>query len=196
MNLANKLTMSRIFMAIVFTFLLLIEAQYTNILATIIFIIACITDWVDGKVARHFKVESDFGKLVDPLADKILISAAFISFIEIPTIRLPAWIVIIIISREFTITGLRLLAANKGVVVPAGAWGKNKTISQIVLVISLLLYLTVLDINASIVSVHISQTLRNIFYWYYIVMIFVTITLTLLSGVIYLVKNWNLLKGY
>ncbi|MCD6460266.1 CDP-diacylglycerol--glycerol-3-phosphate 3-phosphatidyltransferase [bacterium] len=196
MNLANKLTISRIFMAVVFTFLLLIDLKYTNILAAVVFILACITDWIDGKVARHFQVESDFGKLVDPLADKILICAAFISFIEIPAIKLPAWIVIIIISREFVITGLRLLAANKGVVVPAGIWGKNKTISQIILIISLLLYLSALDINANITNICISQSLKQIFYWYFVVMVIITIILTVLSGIVYLIKNWNLLKGY
>ena len=196
MNLANKLTLSRIVMAVIFTFLLLMDVKYTNIFATVVFIVACITDWVDGKVARHFKVESDFGKLVDPLADKILISAAFISFVEIPQIGLPAWIVIIMISREFAITGLRLLAANKGVVVPAGVWGKNKTVSQIILVISLLLYLTVLDINANITSIHIPEFFKQFFYWYFVFMVIITIILTLISGVVYLAKNWNLLKGY
>ncbi len=196
MNIANKLTVSRIFAAIVFVALLLMEFPMSDMLALLVFIYACITDWIDGKLARKLQIESDFGKLVDPLADKLLITSAFIAFIELPQVALPSWVVIVIIGREFTITGLRLLAANKGILIPAGWWGKNKTISQIVTIISILVYLAFLDIQGFCDGCVISLRLASLYYCYVACMVIITVVLTLVSGYVYMKKNWHLIGGY
>lgn len=196
MNIANKVTVSRVFAAIIFIAVLLAGFPFSNMLALVIFVYACITDWIDGYLARQLQVESDFGKLVDPLADKLLITSAFIAFIELPQVALPSWVVIVIIGREFSITGLRLLAANKGVVIPAGWWGKNKTISQIVTIISILVYLSALDAQAYIVAFDIPDWLSVAYYWYLVVLVVITVALTLMSGLVYVRKNWHMIEGY
>ncbi len=141
MNLANKITLSRIWLTFVMVVFLTTAIPWGKTLALITFGLAGLTDWWDGALARRKGTISVFGQLMDPLADKILVSAAFISFASlhqtVPAFSLvhqvvPAWIVIIIISREFLITGLRLLAAQKGRVLPAGRWGKHKMIWQTV----------------------------------------------------------------
>ncbi|MDX9701723.1 MAG: CDP-diacylglycerol--glycerol-3-phosphate 3-phosphatidyltransferase [Candidatus Auribacterota bacterium] len=196
MNIANKLTVSRIFAAGVFVALLLAEFPLSNLIALVVFIYACITDWVDGKLARRLQVESDFGKLIDPLADKLLIISAFIAFIELPQVALPSWVVILIIGREFTITGLRLLAANKGIIIPAGWWGKNKTISQIVSILSILVYLTVIDLQTACAFMEIPLWAGAIYYYYVVFVVLVTVVLTVMSGYVYMKKNWHLISEY
>ncbi len=114
---------------------------YAYTAALVIFIVAGITDVLDGRIAREKNFYTDFGTLMDPLADKILISTAFISFVELRETGVAAWMVVLIIAREFLITGLRLLALNKGVVIKAGGWGKHKTFSQIFAVCLILIFL-------------------------------------------------------
>lgn len=194
MNLANKFTVSRIIATFVFVVLLLIDLPYTKIAATIVFICASITDGIDGRLARRLKVETDFGRLMDPLADKILISSAFIAFIGLPHANVPSWIVIIIICREFAITGLRLVSAGKGKIIPAGFWGKNKTISQITFVISVLVYLSYNELTNLITGFEL-DSIYIILYKYYIFFIMVvTVLLTIASGIIYFCNSWHLLK--
>jgi len=194
MNIANKLTLSRIVATFIFMALLLSDIiPYSKTAATVVFILACITDWVDGHIARRLNVESDFGKLMDPLADKILICAAFIAFVELPQIALQSWIVIIIIGREFTITGLRLLAATKGEIIPAGFWGKNKTISQIVTIISILIYLTLMELA----NVHGFKIPDSFFITLKTLTAFImaiTVLLTIISGFVYVYNNRHLIK--
>ncbi|KGG80278.1 CDP-diacylglycerol--glycerol-3-phosphate 3-phosphatidyltransferase [Caloranaerobacter azorensis] len=137
MNLANKLTIIRIFLVPVFMFFLLVKIPYGEYIAAFIFILAALTDSLDGYIARKRNQVTKFGKFMDPLADKLLVSAALISLIEKG--KLSAWIVILIIAREFAITGLRVLAASEGITIAASWWGKIKTISQIVAIITLLL---------------------------------------------------------
>lgn len=137
MNLANKLTLGRIFLIPVFMFILLVKIPYGQFIAAAIFIIAAITDSLDGYIARSRNQITKFGKFMDPLADKLLVSAALISLIEMG--KISAWIVIIIIAREFAITGLRVLAASEGITISASWWGKLKTITQIVAIVALLL---------------------------------------------------------
>ncbi len=138
MNLPNKLTISRIGMTFVLVALLTIPGlPWAYTAAVIVFAVAGFTDIADGNIARRRGLITPFGQLMDPLADKILISACFISFVAIGHI-IPAWIVIAIISREFLITGLRLLAIQKGRVLPASAWGKHKLIWQTIAIVTIL----------------------------------------------------------
>jgi len=137
MNLANKLTLSRIFLIPVFMLILLIRIPFGEYIAAIVFIIAASTDGLDGYIARKRKEVTNLGKLMDPLADKLLISTALIVLVEMKEIS--AWVAVVIISREFFVTGLRSLAAAEGVVIAASKLGKLKTITQIVAISALLL---------------------------------------------------------
>ena len=139
MNLPNKLTIFRVILIPFFVVFMLapICPGYANYIAVAIFIVASLTDLLDGKIARKYNLVTDFGKFMDPLADKLLVCAAMICLIE--TGQLAAWIVIVIISREFIISGFRLVAADNGVVIAAGYWGKFKTTFQMLMVIVLIL---------------------------------------------------------
>ena len=139
MNLPNKLTTFRVILIPFFVFFLLAPyfEGYGNYIALVIFIVASLTDFLDGKIARKYNLVTNFGKFMDPLADKLLVCSALICLIALD--RIPAWIVIVIISREFIISGFRLIAADNGVVIAASYWGKFKTASQMVTVILLVL---------------------------------------------------------
>ncbi len=137
MNLANSLTVLRMFLVPVFMLLLLETVPYGPALAVAVFILAAVTDGLDGYIARSRREVTQFGKLIDPIADKLLITAALLSLVELGEIS--AWVALIIIGREFAVSGLRMLAAAEGVVISASRWGKLKTISQIVAIVVLLL---------------------------------------------------------
>ncbi|MGF7057104.1 CDP-diacylglycerol--glycerol-3-phosphate 3-phosphatidyltransferase [Brassicibacter mesophilus] len=137
MNLANKLTLGRIFLVPIFMFFLLVKIPYGEYIAAGIFILAALTDSLDGYIARSRNQITKFGKFMDPLADKLLVSAALISLVEMD--KLSAWVVVVIVAREFAITGLRVLAASEGITIAANWWGKIKTITQIVAIVALLL---------------------------------------------------------
>src|SRR5438552_876313 len=136
MNVPNRLTVSRFILTAGFLAVIFSEMPYYESFALILFSAASLTDYFDGMIARRDKLITNFGILMDPLADKILICSAFIAFVELKLI--PAWMVVIIVARELGITGLRLLAASKQVVLAAERYGKHKTISQIVAIISVL----------------------------------------------------------
>ncbi len=138
MNLPNKITVGRIGLTFVMVGFLTVVIPFGKTLALLTFGLAGVSDWLDGVLARRNGQVSVFGQLMDPLADKILVSAAFVSFTAIHQI-VPAWIVITIISREFLITGLRLLAGQKGHVLPAGNWGKHKMIWQTITIVVIML---------------------------------------------------------
>lgn len=146
MNLPNKLTIFRVILIPFFVVFMLapICPGYANYIAVAIFIVASLTDLLDGKIARKYNLVTDFGKFMDPLADKLLVCAAMICLIE--TGQLAAWIVIVIISREFIISGFRLVAADNGVVIAASYWGKFKTTFQMIAVILMIVNLPVLHI--------------------------------------------------
>ncbi len=129
-SLPNHLTVSRFWMTAVMMACMSIDHLYTRIAALVIFVLASITDALDGYLARNFFGVSSFGKLMDPLADKVLVCAAFIGFVELGSLR--AWMVVLIIAREFMVTGMRLLMIEKGIVMPAGMWGKVKTTVQMI----------------------------------------------------------------
>ena len=177
MNLPNKLTTFRVILIPFFVFFLLAPyfEGYGNYIALVIFIVASLTDFLDGKIARKYHLVTNFGKFMDPLADKLLVSSALICLIELSLI--PAWIVIVIIAREFIISGFRLIAADNGVVIAASYWGKFKTASQMVMVIVLILNLP-----------------NPVFSVIGTVLIYVSLVLTVISLVDYIVKNKNVLK--
>ena len=139
MNLPNKLTILRIIMIPFFVFFLLsgVGGSASKWIALVIFAAASITDTLDGYIARRDNLITDFGKFMDPLADKLLVCSALICFVELD--KLPAWMVIIIIAREFIISGFRLIAAENGIVIAANYWGKFKTVSQMIMIILLML---------------------------------------------------------
>lgn len=177
MNLPNKLTVLRVCMVPVFVFVMLWDGlgEAGKYAATLIFVLASITDWFDGYLARKNNLVTDFGKFMDPIADKLLVCSALICLVEKGA--LAAWIVIIIIGREFIISGFRLVASDKGTVIAASYWGKFKTVFQMIMVILLLL-----DLGG------IFDALTQIVTW-------IALILTVVSLVDYLKKNWSVLDG-
>lgn len=180
MNLPNNLTLSRFGMAALLMICLSTTFPGSMILAFIVFVLAALTDALDGHLARTVYGCTDFGKLMDPLADKVLTAAAFIGFIELGV--LPAWMVTLILSREFMVTGLRLLAADKGIVLAAGIWGKHKTIWQMVFISVVLLLGCFQPL----------EKFSTLFWW---AGLFVTV-LSVWSGWHYFDQNKNLLKSH
>src|SRR5437763_14823371 len=143
MNLPNKLTLSRFVLTVAFLIVMFSRMPFHETIALILFVAGGISDFLDGQIARRRKLITSFGILMDPLADKIMVCSAFIAFIELNWIR--AWMVVIVVARELAITGLRLLAASKNVVLAAEGYGKHKTISQIVAIISILVLMSYLQ---------------------------------------------------
>ena len=135
MNLPNKLTLFRVVLIPFFVFFLLAPyfEGYGNYIAVAIFIVASLTDMLDGKIARKYNLVTNFGKFMDPLADKLLVCSAMICLVDLE--RIPSWVVIIIIGREFVISGFRLIASDNGIVIAANYWGKIKTVCQMVMII-------------------------------------------------------------
>ncbi|MDU4025661.1 MAG: CDP-diacylglycerol--glycerol-3-phosphate 3-phosphatidyltransferase [Anaerococcus sp.] len=171
MNIANKVTISRLILIPVFVWSYYFYRRSYDV-AAIIFIIASLTDALDGHLARSRNLVTTFGKFVDPLVDKLLTMAAFLVLVE--DLIIPGWAVIIIIARELTITGFRTLAADQGVTIAASKWGKAKTFSQMTALVCLL-------------SAHDALNIVGIYIFYIAVM------LTLISGIDYIVKNKEIL---
>jgi CDP-diacylglycerol---glycerol-3-phosphate 3-phosphatidyltransferase len=200
MNLPNRLTVARIVLTVYFVMALLLPAAgwlrshfpFGKTTALIIFIVASLTDWWDGWYARRHNMETSFGMLLDPLADKILTTAAFICFIEQPSYRpgvplVQAWMTLVIVARDFLVTALRLVASQQGVVLRAERLGKHKTISQMVTIIFILLGLAAReDWNCFGVEY---QRFNMIFSQAVFGLMLVTVGLTLLSGIVYFYKN-------
>lgn len=191
MNLPNQLTVARFFLTIAFVAALSSSWKFGSTAGLLLFIIAGITDWLDGEIARRRQLVTDFGKLMDPLVDKIMMASAFICLV--PHGAFPAWVAVVIISREFAITGLRLLAASKGVILPAEKTGKHKTIWQIVTVIFFLLLLSIREFA----WIGYGSSGR----WWYVawkhggrILILLALALTIYSGVGYLWKNRQLVQ--
>ncbi len=179
MNLANRVTLARIFLVPIFMFFILIRIPFGEYIAAAVFILAASTDGLDGYIARARKEVTKFGKLMDPLADKLLISAALISLVEINLV--PAWIAVIIISREFAVTGLRSIAAGEGVVISASKLGKFKTVSQIVAIVAIILNDVIVMITGITFSIGD-------------VLLFVAVIFTIWSGLDYFINGWKVLK--
>lgn len=145
MNWANRLTLSRLALTILFVAALNSSWQYGHTAALIIFALAGVTDYLDGEIARRYQYVTNFGKLMDPLVDKVLVAAAFISLV--PLNAIPAWAATIVVARDFLITGLRLMATSKGRVLPAERLGKHKTSWQIVTVLFFLVLLSIRELR-------------------------------------------------
>jgi CDP-diacylglycerol--glycerol-3-phosphate 3-phosphatidyltransferase len=201
LNLPNKLTLGRIAAAPVLVVCLLSETVWGQYLALLVFIAAALTDYWDGRLARERNLVTNFGKIMDPLADKLLMATVFISFVELG--YAPAWMVILIIGREFAITGMRVLAAMEGRDISASTSGKHKTISQIVAV------LIILVVNVIVSSLRawappweyalmslgfIGQILLYLAYYLPYAGMFVAAVLSLYSGLDYLLKNRELFR--
>ena len=195
MNLPNQLTVSRFVLTGLFLVAMFSRSPVNDTLALVLFSIAGLTDYFDGKIARERKLITSFGILMDPLADKILTCSAFIALVErgrfdpgvsgtLPAVHVEAWMAVLIVGRELAITGLRLLAASKGVTLAAERYGKHKTISQITAVIALL-----------VLDAHLEwwPWLKDLFGlllpWFATLALWVTLLLTFTSGAIYLWKN-------
>lgn len=192
MNTPNKLTISRIILSPIFMAFFLIDNAYCRGLSLLIFTAASLTDVWDGHLARKYGQTTGFGKFMDPLADKILTSTAFISFVALGYVK--AWMVLLIITREFLITGLRLLAAYCGVVISPTPSAKLKTILQMSTIIAILLYInlkTILGAWGYSGEFFNSMIIIRIFDW----MMFVTMVVTVLTGINYLRKNLSILKA-
>ncbi|MCH4192051.1 MAG: CDP-diacylglycerol--glycerol-3-phosphate 3-phosphatidyltransferase [Butyrivibrio sp.] len=176
MNLPNKLTLFRVILIPVFVVFMLVSVtgDADKWIALAIFIIASLTDLLDGKIARKYNLITDFGKFMDPLADKLLVCSAMICLVSLG--KIPAWIVIVIIAREFIISGFRLIAADNGRVIAASYWGKFKTTFQMVMVILMIADIPQLYILTQIIM-------------------YVALVLTVISLVDYLVKNKDVMSG-
>lgn len=175
MNLPNKLTILRIIMIPFFVLFMLLDggvSQTYRYIAAVIFIVASFTDLLDGKIARKYNLVTNFGKFMDPLADKLLVCSGLICFVGLG--QLPAWFVIIIISREFIISGFRLVASDNGVVIAASYWGKFKTVSQMIMSVLLIVNIPELSILTTIFSV-------------------IALVLTVVSLIDYIAKNYRVL---
>ena len=180
MNWANRLTLSRLGLTILFMVSLSSEWQFAHLAALILFIVAGVTDFVDGEIARRYNYVTNFGKLMDPLVDKIMIAAAFI--LLVPLKAVPAWAATVVVARDFLITGLRLLASSKGEILPSERLGKHKTSWQIITVVFFLALLAIRDLGYA--DDHAAWWLRA---WNRggPALVWITVALTLYSGLGY-----------
>jgi len=174
MNLPNKLTLARIFLIPIFLFIISFKIPYGEFLAAAVFIMAASTDGLDGYFARKNNMITRFGKIMDPIADKLLIAAALISLVGLQ--KLPAWVAVVIIGREFAVSGLRTMAAAEGYVISASKLGKYKTISQIVAIAAMFL-------SGNIIWPYVGKFLMA-----------AAVFFTVISGVDYYAKNWHIVK--
>ena len=189
MNLPNRLTLIRIGAAFAFMALLFADHLYAKYVALFLFTGAVLTDIYDGRYARRRGMVTNFGKLMDPLADKILMVAAFVSFVGLGYI--PAWTVIVIISREFAITGLRLLAASQGEILAAEKGGKHKTASQMVAIFAILIFICLRETALRFFDFW-TEFADKWFRFSILYLIYVTVILTVISGTLYLYRNRHL----
>ncbi|MFS0672506.1 CDP-diacylglycerol--glycerol-3-phosphate 3-phosphatidyltransferase [Ornithinibacillus sp. 179-J 7C1 HS] len=189
MNIPNRITLSRILLIPIFIVIMSVPFNWgewdignsslpiSHFVGALLFIIASATDWIDGHYARKHNLVTNLGKFLDPLADKLLVSAALILLVEMGLA--PAWVVIIIISREFAVTGLRLVAAGEGIVLAAGSMGKLKTATQMIAIAVLLLH----NFPFSFIGFPFGT-----------VMLYIALFFTVFSGYDYFVKNWHVMR--
>lgn len=192
MNLPNKLTLMRVFLIPFFLIFMYLNIPFHYCIALLIFSAAAITDALDGNIARKRNLVTNFGKFLDPLADKVLVLSALTVFVEIPEIHVGAIPLIIISAREFMVSGLRLLAANSGIVVAAGIWGKLKTAFTMVAIIASLIWLSLCgDFNISFPTAMVSAIDNAVIP----ALIWISALLTIISGAVYLKGYWHLIDS-
>lgn len=179
MNTANKITVLRIILVPIFMAFFLIDSFTCRMIALAVFLIASVSDAADGYIARHYNQITTFGKFIDPIADKMLVTAAFVVLLHYG--RMSAWALMIILAREFIVTGLRLVAVSEGTVIAASMWGKAKTVSQMTAIIAAMLLMN------NVLPADISLLVTNIVIW-------ISAVLTVISGADYLIKNRRLLN--
>ena len=182
MNLPNKLSMLRICMVPIFVIFALIDAQWAQIVALLLFCLASLTDMLDGQIARRRNLVTNFGKFIDPIADKLLVMSALV--VLVGQNRMPSWVCILMLAREFAISGFRLVAANSGRVIAAGWLGKVKTVTQMAAVI-LLLLLT--PVSGAPLLGTIGVTIANI-------VMYVSAFMTVWSGIDYIARNFDCIR--
>lgn len=188
MNLPNKLTLSRLVLTVFFLLALLIQFPWHTTVALALFVAASLTDFYDGMIARRDHLITNFGILMDPLADKILTCSAFIAFVELGLV--PSWMAVLIVARELAITGLRLLAVSKNAVLAADGWGKQKTIWQIIAIISILVVMSYASwpvVGEAVFGWSIFGRPWSV--WFRELSLWLTLVLTTLSGGLYLWRN-------
>lgn len=185
MNIANRLTLLRIILTFVFMFFLFCHGLWAKVLSLAIFIFAALSDFFDGRIAHKKNMVTDFGKLMDPIADKILVLAAFTAFVQMQLID--AWMFVIIVSREILITSLRLFALNKGKVLSAAKAGKHKTVSQMAVIFYILGFIVLKEVMLAFFTWNPAweRFFRNSVY----ILMLLTVGLTLYSGLYYLWEN-------
>lgn len=189
MNLANKLTIIRIILVPIFLLFIALKVSYGTYIATFIFILASLTDKLDGYIARSRNQITTFGKFMDPLADKLLVTSALISLVELHII--PGWAAVIIIAREFAVSGLRTIAAAEGVVIAASWWGKIKTVIQIIAIIALLLEVNINNSDVLLDAFVKNQFLNYVYVYLPDVLLYMAVAITIISGADYFRKNKN-----
>lgn len=192
MNLPNQLTLGRLVLTLFFVLALSIDFPGNRLTGLIVFLLAAATDYLDGEIARRTGTVTNFGKLMDPLADKVMMAAAFVLLTAEDLF--PAWAVVTILAREFLVTGLRLVATTQGVVVAADSMGKLKTILQIVTAVFLLLVLAGQDPATSGLAME-SLIGEQAIHYTGLGLIYGTIFVTVASGISYLLRNWELFRG-
>lgn len=185
MTLPNRLTLARIVLSFGVIALIMLDGWWARLSALLLFWVAGATDWIDGYIARRTKTVSDFGKMADPLADKILVAGALIAFVKIKGLGIPPWVPFLVVAREFIVMGLRSLAALKGKVLAADNWGKTKTVVQIAGISLILIYRVVEDR----LDPGLLRGLEDWPLWLCLVMV----AATWISGGVYLFKNRSLL---
>ena len=188
MTTANKLTLARVALIPVFLVILYLDFPYARCAAFGVFVVACLTDFVDGYIARHYNQVTNFGKFMDPLADKVLVITALTVFVELKEFRMSAIPLVIIIAREFMVSGLRLLAAEEGVVIAAGIWGKLKTAFTMVTIVGVMAYLSL----AYDFGLAVPDFVKT---WILGALIWISTALTIISGLVYLKGCWKYIDG-
>ncbi|MFH1442114.1 MAG: CDP-diacylglycerol--glycerol-3-phosphate 3-phosphatidyltransferase [Candidatus Omnitrophota bacterium] len=192
MNIANRLTVLRIILTFVFMFFLFCHGLWAKAVALIVFILAALSDYFDGRIAHKRNMVTDFGKLMDPIADKILVIAAFAAFVQMQLIA--AWMFVIIISRELIITSLRLFALNKGKVLSATKAGKHKTVSQMAVIFLILGFIVLKEVMLTFFTWN--PAWENLFRQGIYVLMLLTVGLTLYSGLSYLWENRKIIAKF
>ncbi len=193
MNLPNRLTVSRLVLTMVFVAVVSTTFPFHHTLALGLFVLAAVTDYVDGEIARRYSLITDFGKLMDPLVDKIMTTAAFVCLV--PLRAIPAWVAIVVITREFLITGLRLLAVSKGQVLAADPIGKHKTSWQIATVIFFLVLLSFLEFAHSPLSSNLDRYWQQLWVYGGWTVSGIAVLLTIYSGVDYLWRHRTMISA-
>ena len=190
MNWANRLTLARLALTVLFVFALSSAWRYGRTTALVLFVVAGVTDYFDGAIARRYAVITKFGKLMDPLVDKVMVAAAFICLVPLGAV--PAWVATIVVARDFLITGLRLIASSDGIVLPAERLGKHKTSWQIATVVFFLILLVAREIRPDVWRSNWWQIA-----WLYVgdALLWITIGLTIYSGLGYLWRHRGLLQN-